>query len=157
MCGYKFDAATSNPHKGNIKKTVTPGRMQMNFVTYNNIRLKCYLNFVLMAPHEVAGSPILARAINFFYCVSNKIKKICVYSFFMVTIISSLCELTSHAILLLSVNSSIPTISEGIVVLNDFEFGFCCMTFDFTSNNFTPPCLSFVINIFVNILYIIYL
>ena len=129
----------------------------MNSVTYNNIRLKCYIKFFCMAPHEVAGSPILARAINFFYRVSNRLKKICVYSFFMVTTILSFCELTSQDNLLLSVSSSIPTISDGMVVLNDFEFGFCCMTFDFTSNNFIPPCLSFVINIFVNILYIIYL
>ena len=110
-----------------------------------------------MAPHEVVGSPILARAIDNFYRVSNLLKKICVYSFFMVTTISSFCEFTSQDNLLLSVNSSIPTISDGMVVLNDFEFGFCCMTFDFTSNNFIPPFLSFVINIFVNILYIIYL
>ena len=129
----------------------------MNLVTYNNIRLKCYINFFCMAPHEVVGSPMLARAIANFYTIRTKLKKICVYSFFMVTTISSFCELTSQDNLLLSVSSSIPTISDGIVVLNDFEFGFCCMTFDFTSNNFIPPCLSFVINIFVNILYIIYL
>lgn len=136
----------------------------MNFVTYNNIRLKCYINvskchldIFYMAPHEVVGSPILAKAIDIFYNVSLKLKKICVYSFFMVTTISSFWELTSQDNLLLSVSSSIPTISEGMVVRNDFEFGFCCMTFDFTSNNFIPPCLSFVINIFVNILYIIYL
>ena len=129
----------------------------MNLVTYNTIRLICYIKFFCMAPHEVAGSPILARAIDFFYRVLKQLKKICVYSFFMVTIISSFWELTSQDNLLVSVNSSIPTISDGIVVLNDLEFGFCCMTFDFTSNNFIPPCLSFVINIFVNILYIIYL
>lgn len=129
----------------------------MNFVTYYKYWLICYIKFFCMAPHEVAGSPMLARAIDNFYNVSLDLKKICVYSFFMVTTISSFCELTSHDNLLLSVNSSIPTISDGIVVLNDLDFGFCCMTFDFTSNNFIPPCLSFVINIFVNILYIIYL
>ena len=47
----------------------------MNFVTYNNIRLKCYLNFVLMAPHEVAGSPILARAIDNFNPFFKQLKK----------------------------------------------------------------------------------
>ena len=41
----------------------------MRFVTYNNIRLKCYINFLYMAPHEVVGSPILARAIDYFYRV----------------------------------------------------------------------------------------
>ena len=134
----------------------------MSFVTYNNIRLKCYIK--VYAPYcivrDVIGcSPILARAIDIFYIISENIKKIkeFIYSFFMVTIISSLWELTSHDNLLLLDSSKIPTISEGMVVLNDFDFGFCWITFDFTSNNFIPPFLSFVINIFVNILYIIYL
>ena len=47
----------------------------MNFVTYNNIRLKCYLNFVFMAPHEVVGSPIVARAIDNFWSSINELKK----------------------------------------------------------------------------------
>lgn len=108
----------------------------------------------------MGSSNVLAKAINVYtILILKNIKKIkdCVYSFFMVTTILSLLELTSHNNLLLFVSSNIPTISEGMVVLNDFDFGFCCITFDFTSNNFIPPCLSFVINIFVNILYIIYL
>jgi len=47
----------------------------MNFVTYNNIRFICYLNFVLIAPHEVAGSPILARAIDYFNSFFDELKK----------------------------------------------------------------------------------
>ena len=47
----------------------------MKFVTYNNIRLKCYLNFVLMAPHEVAGSPMVADAIDYFWTVITDLKK----------------------------------------------------------------------------------
>lgn len=55
----------------------------MNFVSYNNIRLKCYINVskchsdvLYIAPHEVVGSPILARAIAKFKSVFNEIKKI---------------------------------------------------------------------------------
>ena len=44
----------------------------MNFVTYNNIRLKCYLKFIYLAPHEVAGSPMVARAINIFKMANAK-------------------------------------------------------------------------------------
>ena len=56
------------------KKQVT-GKDKMYRVTYKYIRLKCYLNFVLMAPHEVAGSPMLARAIDKFYSFLNDLKK----------------------------------------------------------------------------------
>lgn len=48
----------------------------MNFVTYNNIRLKCYLNFVFMAPCVKVGSPIVARAIDKFRSSINELKKI---------------------------------------------------------------------------------
>ena len=50
----------------------------MNFVTYNNIRLKCLINlFILfyMAPHEVAGSLIVARAIDKFQSLNTELKK----------------------------------------------------------------------------------
>jgi len=47
----------------------------MNLVTYNNIRLKCYINFLDIAPHEVVGSPILARAINNFNPFFKQLKK----------------------------------------------------------------------------------
>ena len=48
------------------KKQVTSEDKMNSVVTYNNIRLKCYLNFVLMAPQEVVGSPMLAKAIDYF-------------------------------------------------------------------------------------------
>ena len=132
----------------------------MSFVTYCNIWLKCYINFLCIVADGKRGSNVLANAIvDFGYLILENIKKAkgLVYSFFRVTMISSLCVLTSHNSLFVFVNSSMPTISEGIVVLNDLDFGFCWITLDFTSNNFIPPYLSFVINIFVNILYIIYL
>ena len=53
----------------------------MNFVTYNNIRLKCYINFLYMAPQSSGCSPILARAIDNFYCVFSELKKISNYLF----------------------------------------------------------------------------
>ena len=131
----------------------------MTYVTYCNIWLKCYITFCDIVADGKRGSNALAIALDIFYIVFENIKKIkeVVYSFFMVTTISSFWELTSQDNLLLLVSSKIPTISEGMVVLNDFDFGFCCITLDFTSNNFIPPFLYFVINIFDNILYIIYL
>lgn len=47
----------------------------MNLVTYNNIRLKCYLNFIYLASHEVKGSPMVAKAINKFQTTMNDLKK----------------------------------------------------------------------------------
>ena len=55
----------------------------MQFVTYNNIRLKCYINvskclldILYIAPHEVAGSSILARAIDNFKLFFDKLKSL---------------------------------------------------------------------------------
>lgn len=66
------------------KKQVAPGKMKMYSVTYNNIRLKCYIKFFYVAPHEVAGSPILARAINNFKSFLNELKKFKGYLFFSI-------------------------------------------------------------------------
>ncbi len=134
----------------------------MSFVTYYNFWLKCYIN-LFNCDYIVAdgkrGSNVLAVAIldfgNFIFKNIKKIKDF-IYSFFIVTTILSSWELTSQSSLLLFDMPKIPTISEGMVVLNDFELGFCWITFDFTSNNFIPPFLLFFVNIFVNILYIIY-
>ena len=127
----------------------------MNLVTINNIWLKCYLNFNKIVADGMRSTNELVVALNDFYFVLEKNNKRN-YSFFRVILISLLLVFTSQTSLSSSVNSRMPAISEGIVVLNDFDFGFCSMTLDFTSNNFIPPCLSFVINIFDNILYIFY-
>lgn len=134
----------------------------MSFVTYFNIWLKCYINlfncYYIVADGKRSSNVLANAIVSYDIFVLKNIKKIkdFVYSFFTVTTILSSCEFTSQESLLLFDSSKIPAISEGMVVLNDFDFGFCCITFDVTLNNFIPPFLLFFVNIFVNILYIIY-
>lgn len=144
-------------HHRKIQSPVTQkqdtGKDEMNLVTINNIWLKCYLKFYEIVPAKMGGYNTLAIALNGVLLVLGKnLKNYCT---FLSDIFGSLFStLTTHANLSLSVNSIIPAISEGIVVLNDFERGFCRIILDSTSNNFIVSYLSFVINIFVNILYI---
>lgn len=128
----------------------------MNSVTNYYIWLKCYLNLFKLVADGMRSYNVLAIALNDFYKVSKKNIIETVYPFLMLIIMSLSSADTSHFSWSSVVNSKIPAISEGIVVLNDFERGFCCITLDFTSNNFIHSFLSFVINIFVNILYIFY-
>lgn len=127
----------------------------MNFVTMYYIWLKCYLNIFEIVATEMRSRTYLALALNklrFFL-----IKKLMENNyFFKTTVMSFLSVVTIHVNLSSGLSSKIPTISDGIVVLNDFDLGFCNMTFDFTSNNFIHSFLSFVINIFDKILYIFY-
>lgn len=137
----------------------------MIVVTINNLWLKCYLNICIMQKcvftdvHLVAdkmrSSNVLAIALNGVnYFLEKNIKN---HSCFLSDILGSLSStLTTQINLSLSESSIIPAISEGIVVLNDFDLGFCRIMLDVTSNNFIISFLSFVINIFVNILYIFY-
>ena len=135
----------------------------MQFVTYCNIWLKCYLklfNYFMIVADGKRSSNVLVNTIGNFYKLifEKNIKELKnFYSFFKVTIISLFWDWTSQDNLSVFCNSSIPTISEGMVVLNDLDRGFCCITLDLTSNNFIPPYILFFINIFDNILYIIYL
>ena len=97
----------------------------MNFVTYNNIRLICYLkfvlNFVLMAPQEVAGSPILARAIdNFKLILLGKKEKSYNFNFLIQTLFLS--SSTTHTRLSPFDNPNCSTISLGIVVRKLFDW-----------------------------------
>ncbi len=127
----------------------------MNSVTINNIWLKCYLKFYKIVADGMRGSQVLAIALNKLYGVL--IKNIKIYSSFLSVIVGSLFSTpTIQTNLSLSVSSIIPAISEGIVVLNDLDFGFCLIILDVTSNNFILSFLSFVVNIFVNMLYIFY-
>ena len=128
---------------------------RMIVVTINNIWLKSYLSFVKWVADKMRSLNTLAIALNGKYYFSEKnIKN---HSCFLSDILGSLSStLTIQTNLSLSESSIIPAISEGIVVLNDLDFGFCRITLDVTSNNFILSYLSFVINIFVNILYILY-
>lgn len=127
----------------------------MNSVTINNIWLKCYLKFYKIVPAKMGGSYVLAIALNGVKSAFEKnIKN---YSNFLSVIVGSLFSTpTIQTNLSSSVISIIPAISEGIVVLNDLDLGFCLIILDVTSNNFILSFLSFVINVFVNILYIFY-
>lgn len=101
----------------------------MNVVSYNNIRLKCYINvskclldILYIAPHAVAGSPILARAIDNFNIFLNKIKKINYKSNFSTETLPS--GLIIHFKLLSASNFKWCFISLGIPVLKTLYRGF---------------------------------
>ena len=128
----------------------------MNLVTINNIWLKCYLKFYKIVPAEMGGLNRLAVALDSVKFVLGKIiKKF--YCFFAIFIfISFSSTYTCQRILSLSERCNALTISTGIVVLNDFEWAVCKFAVDSNSNNFIPPFMLFFINIFDNILYIIY-
>lgn len=127
----------------------------MFVVTINNLWLKCYLKLCKIVPVEMGSLYILAVALKHRYLIFEKnIKKY--YNFLRVIIGSLFSTPTSQTNLSLSVNSIMPAISEGMVVLNDFDLGFCRIIFDSTSNNFILSYLSFIINIVDNILYIFY-
>ena len=136
------------------KKTTREDRMIV--VTINNIWLKCYLKFYKIVPAKMGGSNnVLAIALNgkYYFFEKNIKNQFC----FLIDIFGSLSStLTTQTNFSSSESSMIPAISEGMVVLNDFDFGFCRMILDVTSNNFILSFLSFVINIFVKILYIFY-
>ena len=125
-------------------------------VTNNYIWLKCYLNLFKIVADGMRSSNVLARAIRNQYSFFKKNLNENVYSFLMLMMMLLSSAFTSQDNLSSLVNSNIPTISDGIVVRNDFERGYCCITFDLTSNNFIPPFMLFFINIFDNILYIFY-
>ena len=128
----------------------------MSAVTYHNIWLKCYITFCDIVAGEKRGSNVLAKAIGNLWLINGK-KYIKFYSFFICTVISLLSVFTAQINLSSLLNSKIFAISLGMVVRRLFELGFCWIIFDFTSNNFIPPFMLFVINIFVKILYIFYL
>ena len=76
-----------------------------------------------------------------------------VYSFFstLTTNSSFSAEIVQH-ILSLTDKFNAFTTSVGIVVLKDLECDACKLAVDSTSNNFIPPFMFFLINIFDNIL-----
>lgn len=126
-------------------------------VTNNYIWLKCYLNFNVIVAGGMRSCKTLARAINHKYSFLEKKLKEIVYSFLStLTTNSSSSANIVHEILSFSDKFNALTISEGIVVRRDFECDACKFATDSTSNNFIPPFLFFLINIFVNILYICY-
>ena len=126
-------------------------------VTNNYIWLKCYLNFNKIVADGMRSYNALARAIKYEYSFFEKKLNEIVYSFLStLTTNSSSSANIVQDILSFSDKFNALTISEGIVVLKDLECDACKFATDSTSNNFIPPFMLFVINIFVNILYICY-
>lgn len=138
------------------KKQVT-GKDEMNLVTIHYLWFKSYLNFIKWVADGMRGYYGLAIALNKLYGVSSKKINKKIHSTFSSVIFGLLSStLTTHANLSSSDSSIIPAISEGIVVLNDLDLGFCRIILEVTSNNFIISFLSFVVNIFVNKVYIFY-
>ena len=125
----------------------------MNLVTINNLWLKCYLKFYKIVPAEMGSNNQLAIALNRLYYFLEKNMNENVYSFFstLTTNSSFSAEIVQH-ILSLTDKFNAFTTSVGIVVLKDLECDACKLAVDSTSNNFIPPFMFFLINIFDNIL-----
>ena len=129
----------------------------MFVVTITNLWLKSYLSFVKWVADKMRSLNTLAIALNrfmlFFYKKTNEK----VYSFLetLITNSSSSAKIVQE-ILSFSDKFNALTTSVGIVVLKDLECDACKLAVDSTSNNFIPPFLLFLINIYVNILYICY-
>ncbi len=69
-----WDAATSSPCHGYTKTVHQVGCM--NFVTYCNIWLKCYITFCDIVADGKRGSNVLARAIDkLWLIIFKKLKK----------------------------------------------------------------------------------
>ncbi len=122
-------------------------------VTINYVWLKCYLKFYKIVADKMRSSNRLAVALNSFYSYFEKNINKNNYSFFStLTTNSSFSAKIVQRILSLTDNFNALTISVGIVVLKDLECFACKFAVDSTSNNFIPPFMYFLINIFVNIL-----
>lgn len=144
-----------HPHLATVTQKQDTREDIVQFVTYCNIWLKCYITFCNIVADGKRGSNVLANAIDkLWLIIFKKLKS--GYSFFVNRIIISLFSADMvQRILSLSFKSNAFTISTGIVVLNDLEWDVCKFAVDSNSNNFIPPYLLFFVNIFVNILYII--
>lgn len=129
----------------------------MFVVTINNLWLKSYLSFVKWVADKMRSLNTLAIALNRFMLFFYKKINEKVYSFLetLITNSSSSAKIVQE-ILSFSDKSNALTTSVGIVVLKDLECDACKLAVDSTSNNFIPPFLLFLINIYVNILYICY-
>lgn len=129
----------------------------MFVVTIHYLWFKSYLNFIKWVADGMRGYYSLAIALNKLYGVSSKKINKKIYSFLATLITSSsFSAKIVQEILSFSDNSNALTTSVGIVVLKDFECDACKLAVDSTSNNFIPPFMYFLVNIFVNILYICY-
>lgn len=129
----------------------------MFVVTITNLWLKSYLSFVKWVADKMRGLNTLAVALNRFMLFFYKKINEKVYSFLetLITNSSSSAKIVQE-ILSFSDKFNALTTSVGIVVLKDLECDACKLAVDSTSNNFIPPFLLFLINIYVNILYICY-
>ncbi len=129
----------------------------MFVVTITNLWLKSYLSFVKWVADKMRSLNTLAIALNRFMLFFYKKINEKVYSFLetLITNSSSSAKIVQE-ILSFSDKFNALTTSVGIVVLKDLECDACKLAVDSTSNNFIPPFLLFLINIYVNILYICY-
>ena len=129
----------------------------MFVVTITNLWLKSYLSFVKLVADKMRSLNTLAIALNRFMLFFYKKINEKVYSFLetLITNSSSSAKIVQE-ILSFSDKFNALTTSVGIVVLKDLECDACKLAVDSTSNNFIPPFLLFLINIYVNILYICY-
>lgn len=132
----------------------------MNLAANCNIWLKCYIILCYIVADEKRCSKYLARAIaNLKLILEKNIKNCKFYSFsffVIVMIIWSFFDEIVQSNLSLSLRCNALTISTGTVVLKERECAVCKFTVDSNSNNFIFSFLSFVINMFVNKLYIFY-
>lgn len=126
-------------------------------VTIYYIWWKCYLNIYKIVADGMRSGGWLAVAIDIYLAYSKKNINEYFYSFFstLTTISSFSAKIVQH-IVSLTDNFNALTISVGIVVLKDFECFDCKFAVDSTSNNFIPPFMYLIVNIYVNILYIGY-
>ena len=129
----------------------------MFVVTITNLWLKSYLSFVKWVADKMRSLNTLAIALNRFMLFFYKKINEKVYSFLetLITNSSSSAKIVQE-ILSFSDKFNALTTSVGIVVLKYLECDACKLAVDSTSNNFIPPFLLFLINIYVNILYICY-
>ena len=129
----------------------------MFVVTITNLWLKSYLSFVKWVADKMRSLNTLAIALNRFMLFFYKKINEKVYSFLetLITNSSSSAKIVQDS-LSFSDKFNALTTSVGIVVLKDLECDACKLAVDSTSNNFIPPFLLFLINIYVNILYICY-
>lgn len=125
----------------------------MIIVTICYIWLKCYLNFNKIVAGVMRGCNQLAIALKCITFFLEKNIKGNVYSFFstLITNSSSSAKIVQH-ILSFTDKFNALTTSVGMVVLKDLECDACKLAVDSTSNNFIPPFMYFLINIFDNIL-----
>ena len=123
-------------HTFRLHKNRLPNEDKMKFVTYGNIWLKCYINFLCIVAGVKRSSNVLANAIDDFYLFFNELKKIedyllssmysvinwvtisfTVFFCFNATILNSVLMFSSISIINCFVSLILITIIIGVVLL----------------------------------------